>query len=383
MTVRCRLVDSQGRKMAVADPVTCEVQPLHSVMVRMPMKMPGPGRYKMVASVEGNRDAKTSATVYVLSRELQFIWYGVPEQAQWVTMLTTVSQPHEIDHWRRRGVVALGWSGGICYRERYDENRFADYWTERLKNHPVGTAVDEFGNQHGKPSDLQMANGLLRAHRAVPDKMIVIWQAGLTPPEAADAYRIAADWIIPECYMNYFANRFAHFDARIRLLRELGLIHKCVMGLSCTSDKIGTTAEGLEKQVRYVRRKAPEMPGLGFYKAYGSGAALAPVTDRLCYEYFIKPTILAEPDPRADGRVRLRNIGALPGSGIEVVFEKYDRTSLRAVQTDRIGRLEPDAVAEVRLDAARSGEGCFVFRVKPSRAYSCVSPPLTITVSGN
>jgi len=379
--VRCRLRDDQGRQVVQAGPLAREVPPLHSLTVCMPMKMPGPGRYELVASVEGNRDAKASATVYVLSREVQFIWYGVPEQARWVTMLTTVSEAHEIERWRRRGVVALGWSGGYCYREKYDENGFADYWTGGLKGHPVGIAIDEFGNHHGKPTDLQMAGGLLRAHRAVPDKMIVIWQAGLSPPEVADAYRIAADWIIPECYMNYFDNRFAHFDARIKLLRALGLIHKCVMGLSCTSDKIGTTSEDLEKQVRYVRRKAPEMPGLGFYKAYGTGAALAPLADRLCHEYFIKPTILAEPCPRADGRVLLRNIGALPGSNIEVIFERYQRGSLEAVETDRIARLEPDAVAEVRLDTERFGKGIAIFRVKPSGTYSCVSPPLTIGVS--
>ncbi len=382
MSVRCVLRNGQGRQVAVAGPVAGEVAPLRASTVRTPMKIPGPGRYELTASVEGSGNEKTSTTVHVLGRELQFIWYGVPEQAQWVTMLTTVSGSHEIERWQRRGVVPLGWSGGYCYRDKYDEDGFAEYWTGGLKGHPVGIAVDEFGNHYGKPTDLQMSNGLLRAHRAVPDKRVVIWQAGVTPPEAAEAYRIAADWIILECYMNYFDDRFSHFDARINQLRKLGLIHKSVMGLCCTSDKIGTTAEGMVKQVRYVRRKAPEMPGLGFYKAYGTGKALAPVADRLCYEYFIKPTILAEPCPRAEGRVLLRNIGALPGSGIDVVFEKYERRSLKVIQTDRIERIEPDAVADVRLDTDRSGKGRFTFRVKPSEAYSCVSPPLRIDVSG-
>lgn len=377
---RCRLIDEQGKELVVAEPVSREVPPLCGVTVHIPMTMPGPGRYKIVARADGEKQADASETVYVLSRELQFIWYGVPEQARWVTMLTTVSQQQEIERWRRRGVVALGWSGGYCYRDKYDEEGFAHYWIERLERHPVGTAVDEFGNHAGKPTDRQMANGLLRAHRALPKKSIVIWQAGLTPPEAADAYRIAADWIIPECYMNYFNNRFAHFDTRIELLRDLGLIHKCVMGLSCTSDKIGTTAAGLEQQVRYVRRKAPEMPGLGFYKAYGTGAALVPVADRLCYEYFIKPTILAERCPRKPGRVLLRNIGSLPASDVETVFEKYQRGSSKAVQSDQVEHLKPDEVADVRLDTNRHGEGWFIFRVKSSEAYSVVSPALTIEV---
>ena len=382
IAVRCRLRDDQGREVCRTERVSREVPPLRSTTVRASMAMPGPGRYALTASVEGSPSAEISSTVYVLSRELQFIWYGVPEAAQWATMLTTVSQPNEIERWRRRGVVALGWSGGISYRNNYDAKGFAEYWTRRLESHPVGIAVDEFGNVYGKPSDLKMASGLLRAHRAVPDKMIVIWQAGMPPPEVADAYRIAADWIIPECYMNYFGDRFSHFDARIRRLREFGLIHKSVMGLCCTSDKIGTTAEGLARQVRYVRRKAPEMPGLGFYKAYGTGAALVSVADRLCYEYFIKPTILAEPCGRAHGRILVRNIGAQPASDVEVVFEKYQRRSLQTAQTDRIARLEPDAIAEVRLDANRFGNGRYVFRVKRSQAYSCVSTPLTIEVSG-
>ena len=383
MEVRFTLRDRHGKEVAVAGPVARAVPPMRAAAVRLPMRLPGPGRYDLTASVGGAERGKISRTIYVLNRELQFIWFGVPEEARWATMLTTVSEPIEIERWQRRGVVPLGWAGGYGYRDKYDEDGFADYWTGKLKGHPVGIAVDEFGNHAGKPTDLQMANGLLRAHLAAPGKTIVIWQAGISPPEVAGPYRIAADWIVPECYMNYFNNRFAQFDLRIKKLRELGLIHKSVMGLCCTSDKIGTTAAGLEEQVRYVRRQAPEMPGLGFYKAYGTGEALVPVADRLCYEYFIKPTILAEASEGPAGRVLLHNIGALAARDVDAVFESGEGASAKVVQAVRIELIMPDAVAEVRLDTSRSGSGACTFRVAPSQAYSCVSPPLALRVSGD
>jgi hypothetical protein len=222
-----------------------------------------------------------------------------------------------------------------------------------------------------------MANALVRAHEAAPDKTIVVWQAGLSPAEVAQAYRCAADWIIPECYMNYFDNNFLQFRYRISRMREYGLIHKSVMGLSCTSDKIGTTAEGLEEQVRYVRRLAPEMPGLGFYKAYGSGEALVGAADALCFTYFVKPTLLAKRGEGKAGFVLLENIGAMTAKDIAYTFALADDV----IQEGRIDALEPDSVVQVFPDRERFEDGADVhFRIAPSGGYSDVSEPVKVTV---
>ncbi len=379
--VSLRLLDGDGKEVATSPKVSRRVKPLRSETVRVPMRMPDPGRYALKAEIPAAPDTTLSQDVYVTPRELQFIWFGVPNEAQWATTVCNASLPHEVGRWQRRGVAALGWSGGYCYRDKFDEDGFTGYWTDGLKGHPTGIAIDEFGNHDGKPTDLQMANALLRAHRAVPDKTIVVWQAGVSPWEVAASYTVAADWVVFECYMNYFNNRRHHFDVRIKRLREFGLMHKTVLGLCCTSDKIGTTAEGLEQQVRYVRRKAPEMPGLGFYKAYGTGAALVPVADELCFKYFVMPTILTWVDSRIATRVLVRNIGATPARDVDVEFCTGPEATPKVVQSHRIDRLVPDAVAEVRLDPAHAGKQDVFFRVKPSSHYSCVSDPHRLATS--
>lgn len=371
--VRCALVHEESGARIVCGERVEKIDAYRSHTVVFRVRMPGPGRYRLAATPVDTSSAELCVPVYVTHRELQFIWFGVPKDARWATMVCNVSLPHEVAGWRRRGVVALDWAGGYCYREKFDEDGFATYWTERLKRHPVGIAVDEFGNHAGKPTDCQMANGLVRAHRAVPDKCIVVWQAGVSPQEVGPAYQVAADWVIPECYMNYFKNNRRQFDFRIKRTRELGLMHKTVMGLSSTSDKIGTTAEDLESQVRYIRRLAPEMPGLGFYKAYGTGAALVPVADALCFKYFIQPTLFAERDRQRKGRVLVRNIGATPARDVAV--------SIRAGKTIKkqcIAGLDPDMVAEVVVDASKFASDCVTFQVEPAAHYSCVSDALEI-----
>ena len=57
----------------------CPVPPMGSKMVTIPVMMPGPGRYTLEASVEGNPDGTVSMPLYVTSRELQFIWFGAPK----------------------------------------------------------------------------------------------------------------------------------------------------------------------------------------------------------------------------------------------------------------------------------------------------------------
>ncbi len=356
----------------------CAVEPGNAgpVTVSIPMTMPEAGRYNLEVCAAEFPDDALSHTLYVTPRELQFIWYGPTKKAEWATIVCNVSEPDEVAWWNRRGVTALRWVGGYCYRDKYDEDGFVSHWAPHLESHPNGISIDEFGNHDGGPTDLQMANALVRSHERAPGKTIVVWQAGLTPDEAAGPYLYAADWVIPECYMNYFNNNFFQFHLRISLMRQFGLAHKAVMGLSCTSNKIGTTAEGLEEQVRYVRRNAPEMPGLGFYKGYGSGEALIEVADDLCYEYFIKPTLLAERGPRKHGRVLIRNIGALTAHDIAYRFSEGEN-----VEKGGIRRLQPARTVEVKPDHKRFEPGTKVeFVIEPAQAYSDVSEPVEVIV---
>jgi hypothetical protein len=369
-----QLRDSGNGSVVAAARVTVEPKPLRSVTVRVPLRMPAPGRYSLSVSEADLPGSAISTPVYVTARELQFIWYGAPAEAQWATMVTNVSEPPDVAFWLRRGVVPLAWAGGYSKRT-FDTDQFAEYWTSRLQRHPAGIAIDEFPGGPGQPIDLYMANALLRTRRAEPAKQIVVWQAGVAPPEAAQAYAASANWVIPECYMNYLNNKLDRFDLRIAPMRAAGLMHKTVMGVSCTQAKIGTTAAGLEEQIRYLRRLAPEMPGLGFYKAYGSGRELVSVADALCFKYFVGPTLLAVKDRRRDGGVLVRNIGAMNANDVRFTFSAGP-----VVQVGRIDRLAADEVCVVFPDPAEfAGVEAAVYQIQPSTEYSDVSERIEVT----
>ena len=116
------------------------------------------------------------------------------------------------------------------------------------------------------------------------------------------------------------------------------------------------------------------MPGLGFYKGYGSGEALIPVADALCFEYFIKPTLLARAGDPKHGGVLVHNIGTMTARDVAYRFRAGD-----VVQEGVIDALAADRVIQVFPDASVFGEGAKVgFRIEASESYSDVSDEVEV-----
>ena len=83
-------------------------------------------------------------------------------------------------------------------------------------------------------------------------------------------------------------------DKRIDGARKHGLLGKWIIALGQFVDEksYATTLEDIEREVRYLRMRGPEMPGVAYY-GLSSWASrdLMDRTDRLNYKYLIAPVV--------------------------------------------------------------------------------------------
>jgi hypothetical protein len=263
--------------------------------------------------------------VPVVQRRLYFAWYGVAhgQPLKWVNV---AMHPRGLDaeRWIERGAMPLSWAGGYCYKEK-TEDEFVAYWSEALAQSERGIAIDEFGCDNGGAVDRRMATALRRVKSQHPDSFILAWNAGHLPDVLTAGYRESADLIVPEVYMQYVGWLYPAFDGVAKQARAAGIAGKTVFGLCTTTDKGGVTKEQLERQFRYIKRVAPEFPGVAFFNAYRVASGMLEWADELCYRYFILPVLTVERG--TSGRWRLRNIGGVDAEHVWVKWGPHGEPS--------------------------------------------------------
>ncbi len=104
------------------------------------------------------------------------------------------------------------------------------------------------------------------------------------------------------------------------------------MGIVGHEDKFNLSSYEIEDEVRYVKRHAPEMPGIGFFHSFGPDRELTRFSDELCRKYYIEPVIqIYEHDlqldpvtPKAGEKItlyaRVYNLGGMDAAGVKVRF---------------------------------------------------------------
>ena len=100
------------------------------------------------------------------------------------------------------------------------------------------------------------------------------------------------DLIMPERYHTWDAPMEESLKKDINMLRQMGVLHKTVIGLGTHRNYAGygnaaQHAEYLEKQIALIRKLAPESPGMAFY----NDAALPGVKEKVdgfCKKYFLE-----------------------------------------------------------------------------------------------
>jgi hypothetical protein len=225
---------------------------------------------------EGNNQSEV--LVPVIKRNLYFVWYGNPLETDWCNV------PHtsltDVEEWKRRGAVGAfcGMVGNVpSYREK-------------LKAGFNGTVVDEIGAHNKQTSDF--LRDLTALKTDFPDIFIGLWQAAYPAPESLANPRI--DLYVGENYYNMRVPPET-FDFHIASGRKMGIIHKYIFGLGASAEEatflthtatIQEEAAFLEKEMMYIRKNAPEMPGVGFY---GSRPGMSRIVDEMCYRHFVVP----------------------------------------------------------------------------------------------
>ena len=263
----------------------------------------GPNGYHDVVFELAGVDTRAATTVAVVAKDVYFVWFGAPKQFTWCNVPTTV-KPGDRAWWLRRGTIPAGWKGGVCYKE-WPVEKFVASW-----GGAEWIAIDEVGGP-GPVTDT-FIEAWRRLKQRKPEQWIAVWFMGAHHYWAE--VKDLIDLFVPEIYLNYRGNHLGQFDAYFRTAREAGVMDQVIPGLGInerrTKDKKrvinSPTRADVLRQIRYVKRTAPELPGIGFFTAYSAAWGVAEYADALCEEYFVKPvlTILRPDEPvRVSGRL--------------------------------------------------------------------------------
>ncbi len=152
--------------------------------------------------------------------------------------------------------------------------------------------IDEFGFDFGGQMDQKSAEILRLTKARKPELGLAVWQMrGPIPGVLADAYRKYASLVMMESYV---PDRAQYWDMAMQAwaARFHGLIGKAIIVLGVgkggnPGEVWATTPQELEQQIRFVRRIAPDSPGVGFF---GGEPDLLAHADGVCAHFSDLPT---------------------------------------------------------------------------------------------
>ncbi len=240
-------------------------------------------------------------------RPLVLFWTHHPEELVNITHFTPYVWIHdrnsgergnpytEQSHLIARGVLPLDWRGGAVNADRSVE-QLVDYWCRAEREGYVGIAIDEFVSWGANSSvNAKLARALVLTKQNCPDLFIAVWHGGLLSRQLAEAFREGADLVLLESYVaGSFVFRLA-LSYNLLVARAAGISDKAVFALEIkgsdpdaeelSSSERANSADVLEAQMRWIKKNAPEMPGIAFF-APGAGLELLKKADHLAGEIF-------------------------------------------------------------------------------------------------
>ena len=159
--------------------------------------------------------------------------------------------------------------------------------------------------------------------------------------DAVTAYFIESYCVDARLYSDYFKSRWD-----VAVLHGVDTKTYVTIGFNQFVDNFAE----VRRQMRYARRMAPDMNGIGFYSVPGGSPLLAPAIDRAIEEYYLNAVLLAELDV---SNIVIKNIGQTDALGFDVVA--YDAGG-SAVATTPINAL----AAQAQTAIARPGGTSYV-----------------------
>lgn len=304
-----------------------------------------------------SKQGETTLEFPVVYKEIYFyIWPNITPSEKNLKYLSSYigCEEKDIAYWKSRGSRTLAYiyqPGGRIDMEKDEEeviNQLAAKWSAPIKQGYDGIFIDEFGG-YPLPDSLRMVErtrkALIKLRKENPDMLIFPANSGALLREAAISYKYSDSIALLETYNNCFEQAFGthsfkqHLDYRIMVARNTDLIYErgrkhgaiILLGMGCNGG--GMLIPHLEDMVRYTKKTAPEMPGIGFYvggreKQWTIDVGLRQAAEDFCLKYYIKPVVdmreiwLSNHTPAAgeeiDIFVRVHNLGGMDAKNVKV-----------------------------------------------------------------
>ena len=167
-------------------------------------------------------------------------------------------------------------------------------------------------------------------------------------------------------------------DGNIDAARTHGLIDRWAIALGLRGEGHPTTFEEIEREVRYMRYRGPEVRGVAFWGYMGT--LLDKQADGLCHKYFIAPAVKLEEvwEVQQDSvRGVIRNIGGMNAHDVRVAA--YDGGETRLLGAAAVPLLKAGEQQTVTVSLCGS-DGTPKLALLPSPGYTDLNPPAPVEV---
>ena len=362
--------------------------------------------WKRITVVAG--EERASASVPVTVRRLYFSWYNsAPEFDRTLkyanVVLSTDGETHK--YWESRGAIPCLWKGAESSVKFKTPDEYASYLVENISEGGAkGILIDEMGSY----SECDVAEdiyyrGLAELTQRKDDLFVGLWVCGSLKAPFCNIVRNVyrnkgVNLLMLEAYLNFFGpelqamDRYAYLDQRIQVARSQDVLPNTVIVLGVfdythpvTKANYPLSDSDLEDQVIYVRKHAPEMPGIGFFASHGPRSVVT-YADVLCRKYYIDPVIavwdrdvrVSNVTPKAGETVRISteiyNIGGMDAKGVKVRFYDGNRKIAERTLSIPAGGGTPSGRATAVVDwNPSSGWRELIVEVTPPLNTSIVS----------
>lgn len=208
------------------------------------------------------------------------IWYQCPfpDELRHANVDASVGNHQWAVQNHRRGIASLMWVyGPNLYGEAkgWDTQKFLQYFSSYAEKGYVGIAMDEWNTGDDHPYVPPIAEALRQLKRKHRRFFVAVWVTEPTPvfrqlvkERAIDLAIIQGYTFVPE--HPEWAISWEGALERVERMKRGGVLRQtvvCVGMVSPTPDRFGNrmSPAELQRQVRSLRERYPEMPGVAFY----------------------------------------------------------------------------------------------------------------------
>lgn len=330
------------------------------------------GYCKIKVEVNSDKDKATGEiAIPVVARQMYFPWFGGSEKGneklKYANVLMASGATNTV-YWKNRGAITCLWKGVI--KEMKTPVEYMNYLRTGLSNSTQsanGIMIDEMGNYTDAAIQaMPQFQGLQDFNQNSPEYFSALWICGSLRSSycniTKNLYRKkGVDLLLLECYSNFLVpefksySRYAYYDQRIDMARQQDIMHNTIIALGITdnADKFNLEPYEIEDEVRYVRRKAPEMPGIGFFHANGAKQEMVPAADDLCRKYYIEPVLQIW-----NHDLQIDNLTPKVGEELKIIAHVYNIGGMDAEKAKIKIYLDDEVIATeiIRIPALKTGE---------------------------